>query len=615
MGAGGENDAVWAAERTGPLLVVAGVAGDARAGQAGVDGQAGAGQRCLGAPGRCHSVQGRLGFAPVASAAESVHAPSSLCRRPVLERALVKRSDRPDLTIVLPMFNEEDLAADSVSSAAAAAARLMDAGRLDSFEIVAVDDGSTDATPAVLQALATACPELRVVTHPRNGGLGAAVRSGLGASRGSFVLYTDADLPCDLAAALPRAFDALDGGADMVAGYRLDRAGEGVKRYVYSAVWNALVRHSLSMHVRDVNFAFKLMRRCVIDDLVLTSNGSFIDAEMLTETIAAGHRVEQIGIEYHPRERGESTLSSRSVVATMTGELVDGYRLKRLRGRAAGSGPLVVVNADDFGLTPGVCGGIIRGHTCGLITSTSVLANAPAFDEGAAMLRDTPTLEAGVHLACVGEDPPLLGASEIPTLVTADGSFRSGWRALLADLARGRVDADDLHREFSAQIAAVQAAGITVGHLNTHQHVHLWPTVAAVVLRLAAEHDVPVVRVPRHAPIRGAAVNVLSARLGRTVTSAGLVGPRYVSGMANAGNVHRRALKVAMYAASRSPEPVVEIATHPGEAEDPDRDRYAWGYRWADELDALCDPAMRALASRLGLRLGSYRDLRPDPPA
>ena len=275
---------------------------------------------------------------------------------------------------------------------------------------------------------------------------------------------------------------------------------------------------------------------------------------------------------------------------------------------------LLIVNADDFGLTDGVCRAIVRGHRHGIITSTSALAVGPAFARNAAMLDDVPDLGVGVHLAAVGEDPPLLSAREIPTLVDKRGRLPLSWRQFLPRFAARRIDLADVEREFAAQIAAVESAvgRERVTHLDTHQHLHLWPRIADLVCRLAAGSDVPAVRLTRSVggSGRGKAVNVLARGLDRKVHAHGLRAPDAFAGFDEAGAVAVHRLVGVIEHLGATGAGVAEIGIHPGEHDDPDLARYEWGYHWGDELDALLSTEARAAAERAGFTLTSFAALR-----
>lgn len=225
------------------------------------------------------------------------------------------------LSFVVPAFNEESAIARLVAACHATGRDLLTHGDVNDYEIVIVDDGSTDSTGEICDVLATRDFRLKVVHHAHNRRLGAAIRTGTDASAGRYVLYTDADLPFDLsetrrALRYLRLYDA-----HVVAGYRLSRAGEGVRRMVYSYAYNALIRARFGIRVRDVNFAAKLIRREVLDEIELRSEGSFIDAEMLIRAERAGFRTVQFGLNYFPRSHGTSTLSSPRVIREILEEM------------------------------------------------------------------------------------------------------------------------------------------------------------------------------------------------------------------------------------------------------------------------------------------------------
>ncbi|MFM8868177.1 MAG: glycosyltransferase family 2 protein [Ilumatobacteraceae bacterium] len=230
------------------------------------------------------------------------------------------------LSIFFPMWNEEEYLERAVNAATEISDELMAAGTITDYEVVIVDDASTDATPRLADEASAANPRVKVVHHPTNRKLGGSMKSGFAASKGDIVLYTDADLPFDMrelhkALRLMHQYEA-----DVVAAYRFDRTGEGYVRVIYSFFYNLLVRVLFGCRFRDVNFAFKLVRRRVLDRVTLRSEGSFIDAELMVSARKMGMEVVQFGVDYFPRTRGVSTLSSPTVILKI---LKEAFALRR----------------------------------------------------------------------------------------------------------------------------------------------------------------------------------------------------------------------------------------------------------------------------------------------
>jgi glycosyltransferase involved in cell wall biosynthesis len=248
--------------------------------------------------------------------------------------ATTPRAHFGSITFLFPMWNEEAIIERTVAAAREAGDRLVAEGEVGTYDILVVDDASTDATGTIADRLAREDPRFRVVHHARNRRLGGTLRTGFAEARGSVVLYTDADLPFDLldvskAMRLLRIYEA-----DIVSAYRLDRTGEGPRRALFSFVYNSLVRVLFGLRVRDVNFAGKLIRREVLEKIELRSEGSFIDVELLCRAEAAGFCTVQFGVDYFPRSRGVSTLSSADVVRKILVELRQLYpELRALRRR------------------------------------------------------------------------------------------------------------------------------------------------------------------------------------------------------------------------------------------------------------------------------------------
>jgi glycosyltransferase involved in cell wall biosynthesis len=231
-----------------------------------------------------------------------------------------RKSTGPSISLFFPAWNEEDYVERAVSRAMTVLSRIT-----DDFEIIVVNDASTDRTREIAEGLATRHPQVRVISHPVNLKLGGAMKTGLAASTKDLIVYSDIDLPFDLNE-LERALRLVEYlEADMICAFRFDRTSEGMKRIAYSFVYNLLIRSLFDVQIKDVNFSFKVMHRRVLEAVELKSQGSFIDAELVVKAIRRGFRVFQMGVDYFPRTRGVSTLASPSVIVKMVRELASLY--------------------------------------------------------------------------------------------------------------------------------------------------------------------------------------------------------------------------------------------------------------------------------------------------
>lgn len=224
------------------------------------------------------------------------------------------------------MFNEELNIEHAMNAAVEACTKYS-----DDYEIIIVDDASTDQSPFLVACRAAENPRIRMIRHERNRKLGGSLKTGFAAATKDLVLYMDADLPFD-PDALGRAMRAMEvTGADLIAGYRLDRTLEGLRRTLYSYLYNGLIGVLFGWPHRDINFSFKLMKREVLQVVELKSEGSLIDAELIVKAKNRGFTIQQIGLDYFPRIRGQSHLSSPRVILKIFAELVKLYPEMRVR--------------------------------------------------------------------------------------------------------------------------------------------------------------------------------------------------------------------------------------------------------------------------------------------
>jgi len=191
------------------------------------------------------------------------------------------------------------------------------------YEVIIVNDGSTDETAAIADRLAEEFQAVKAVHHSTNLGYGAALQSGFRAATKDWVFYTDGDAQFDieeLKGILP-----LTAKYDIVSCYRLNRQ-DNRRRRLSGWCWSRLVGLAFGMRVRDVDCAFKLYRRAIFDRIEMRSRGALIDAEILARATRKGYSIGQTGVHHYPRRAGESTGGNLRVILRAFRELL------RLRG-------------------------------------------------------------------------------------------------------------------------------------------------------------------------------------------------------------------------------------------------------------------------------------------
>jgi hopanoid biosynthesis associated protein HpnK len=292
----------------------------------------------------------------------------------------------------------------------------------------------------------------------------------------------------------------------------------------------------------------------------------------------------------------------------------------------------LIVNADDFGFTSGVNRAIVEAHTQGLVTSSTLMANGPAFAEASQLAKTLPRLSAGCHIVLI-DGEPVLGAEQLPSLITRTAAprFRDGLMTFAALAIANRINADEILVEARAQIRKIQATGIVVSHFDTHKHTHLFPTVLKPLLQAAATCGVRAARNPfepyfpllssqlmarpnlwtRYAKVR--ALHGFAGKFREAVDREGFITPDGTLGVVVTG-----ALDESLFRAiARSiPEGTWEFVCHPGYN---DAHLQASRTRLREsretELRVLTLAASREVLSQEGVELISYYDLvpRPDP--
>jgi len=233
---------------------------------------------------------------------------------------------RPELSLVFPVFDEEENIGRLLDEALELAPQLA-----SEFEIVVVDDGSRDGSAAVVDRVRERDPRIRLLRHAANRGYGAALRAGLREARGELVFFSDADLQFDLdelATLLSHAREF-----DVVAGYRKPRRDPWGRR-VLARGWGWLVNRLFGLGVRDIDCAFKVFRRPVLEAIPIASVGAFINTEILVRARQAGFRIHQVPVSHRRRRYGRQSGARPQVILRALLELAILYG--ELRRRPSG---------------------------------------------------------------------------------------------------------------------------------------------------------------------------------------------------------------------------------------------------------------------------------------
>lgn len=225
------------------------------------------------------------------------------------------RSERrlPSLSIFFPCFNEKETIRSLTEKCLAVASQVT-----DDFEIILVDDGSTDGTSAMADRLASEQGCVRVVHHPQNRGYGAALQSGFRAATKEYVFYTDGDGQFDVNE-IPLLLPLID-RYDIVSAYRLKRQ-EGFIRKLNASCWATLVNLLFHLDLKDIDCAFKLYKRDIFDHITMSSTGALIDTEILARAKRKGYTITQIGVHHYPRIAGKATGANIKVILRAFREL------------------------------------------------------------------------------------------------------------------------------------------------------------------------------------------------------------------------------------------------------------------------------------------------------
>jgi len=219
------------------------------------------------------------------------------------------------ISIFFPCYNEQDNVERTVAAALSACNELF-----SDFEIIIVNDGSNDRTGEIADRLAAKYERVRAEHNPTNLGYGGALQRGFASARKEYVFFTDGDGQFDIRE-IKLLVDGLGDGCDagdqdsydVMVGYRLDRQDPFIRK-VNAWCWTTLCNTVFGMRIRDIDCAFKLIPRRLLDGISLHSSGAMISAELLARLTRKGVRIGQVGVHHFPRRAGQPTGANPKVI-------------------------------------------------------------------------------------------------------------------------------------------------------------------------------------------------------------------------------------------------------------------------------------------------------------
>lgn len=227
------------------------------------------------------------------------------------------------VSICMPCFNEARVIDEVLTGALTVLPEF-----LDEFEIIIVDDGSQDQTAAIVEQYAAKDSRVRLIRHEKNRGYGASVATGLRAASGEMVFFTDGDGQFNLLD-LPQLLVEAQ-RSDVVVGYRYNRADHAMRKF-NALGWKMIIRGLMGLRIRDLDCAFKLFPRRVIDRLQLDAEGACISAEIMVQCMRGGVSICEVPVNHYPRAEGKATGANLKVIAKAFRELPVVWKYRKLQ--------------------------------------------------------------------------------------------------------------------------------------------------------------------------------------------------------------------------------------------------------------------------------------------
>jgi len=236
------------------------------------------------------------------------------------------------ISVFFPAYNDGGTIASMVLSAVLVLQSLT-----DDYEVIVVNDGSSDYTREILDELERRYQAVRIVHHEKNRGYGGALRTGFSEASKEFIFYTDGDAQYDVRD-LPALWREMDDGVDMVQGYKMGRS-DPLHRVIIGRVYHWMANLAFGLHLKDVDCDFRLMRRSIFDKVRLNSDSGVICVEMMKKIKDGGFQINEVPVHHYHRAYGQSQFFNFRRILRVGRDLFKLWwelRLPQLLGREAG---------------------------------------------------------------------------------------------------------------------------------------------------------------------------------------------------------------------------------------------------------------------------------------
>ena len=273
----------------------------------------------------------------------------------------------------------------------------------------------------------------------------------------------------------------------------------------------------------------------------------------------------------------------------------------------------LIINADDFGRHKSINLAVEKAFRKGCLRSTTIMAGGKFFEHALKVIQRNPNLGVGIHLT-LANGYPILPPEKIPTLVTPEGIFHENYIEFLKLYVKGKIERAEIQAELAAQLEKVQNAGLTLTHFDSHQHLHHFPGILPITLKLAKAANIPAMRVADTKIFDGSieSFGQIIGRLGlgslskfaaHSAHTKNIVTPDHFSGIVAGESVNEKFLTKLI---KNLEDGTTEVMLHPGKNNEILQKYCNWQHNFEEELNAVTSPKILKLLKREEITVANF---------